>query len=126
MAPYSALLYRKEFECNLGSIQWDSWSVGIIILEILVGSDVVANATYFDEVDRILDACEQYLDALLLKYLNELLFCADDPFEVHEMLDYFYENPKAIFQNMKRMEQALVEDGILQDLKFNLKSRKEK
>ena len=71
--PYSGLYWKDKFDDDFGSGEWDSWSIGIIILEIILGSDVVTNIKTYDQVDDILVLFTEYIDKDLLSLIKDLL-----------------------------------------------------
>ena len=70
---YSGLYWKDKFENDFSSGEWDSWSIGIIILEIILGSDVVTNIKSYEQVDDILVVFSEYIDKDLLSPIKDLL-----------------------------------------------------
>ncbi len=75
--PYSSsfepLLIRKsDSECFR-----DKWSLGAILLEMLIGSDLMLTLDHSEELRDLLELVGKYLDEMTVMFL-EALFCFGD------------------------------------------------
>jgi serine/threonine protein kinase len=73
--PYSNTFFRSFREVPVYDHIWDNWSVGIIILEILAGTEVVTPINSFNSAEKALTDCEPYLDKATFKLLLFLILC---------------------------------------------------
>ena len=51
----------------------DRYSVGIVILEILVGTELVISARVEELVEKLVDDCETYLDLEMTRLIRYLI-----------------------------------------------------
>ena len=71
--PYSSSNMAQFIGFSHSSPEFDHWSTGIMILEIIVGTELVlANSTYQTTFEMI-ELCEEYLDKSIVCLLHLLL-----------------------------------------------------
>ena len=51
----------------------DAWSIGIIILEVLVGTEVVIPLSSHEQIEKLMDCIEHYVDAPTIRIMKDLL-----------------------------------------------------
>ena len=113
-APYSAR-QMEEFSylpqrCDF----WDRWAIGVVILEILVGTELVLVATSYEKVEQLLEHCEEWLDPVMLEIVQALMFDQESP-SISELLQKLENAPEDIVsQTIRRVEAAAFEDATLQ------------
>jgi len=114
--PYSCV-GQPDFLLQANSAQeWDLWGIGIIILEILVGTHLVSSASTCYDIRNLMTACEEWLDPQTGGLLNELLLVGygggiERYIEAH--LDL---HPAATGENIRRVQEAVIEVTVLQNL----------
>jgi len=55
-------------------LRWNEWALGIIILEVLIGSDLVLSLESMNDVEEFFRDCHCYMDKLTEALLRYLLF----------------------------------------------------
>ena len=63
---------------NLTSPEWDLWSVAVMILEVISGSDLVLLLKTYEDVQALMVDIGPYMSVALNNLLNEILFFAKD------------------------------------------------
>ena len=63
---------------NLTSPEWDLWSVAVMILEVISGSDLVLLLKPYEDVQALMVDIGPYMSVALNNLLNEILFFAKD------------------------------------------------
>ena len=71
--PYNALAFSEYRHLPKCCFLWDKWSIGFLVLEVIAGTDIVLTANGIDEVDRLLEDLEEYIDAPTLRVVSSLL-----------------------------------------------------
>ena len=112
-APYNAFRIDETFCMDESSVELDQWSVGVVILELLVGTDLVIVANSAQKLRDLLIHCGQYIDGQTHMLLSFLLF--DYPWI--DVQDYasctLKNNPTLMIENIRGMDVALGEDRVL-------------
>ena len=75
--PYSSMSAIDLSEIDRSNGIWDCWSIGIIILEVLVGTELVLRGGAYEDVNGLIADFEAYLDPEILVLLDDLLFHAE-------------------------------------------------
>jgi len=73
-APYSAKFMPEFSHLCMESEFWDQWSIGVIILEILLGTDLVLATNSFDDIASLFQDCSEFLDKATWTLIEALLF----------------------------------------------------
>ena len=111
-APYSAQKLRQFQKLGNAAAFWDCWSLGLVILEVIVGTELVAPAHDLEQVEELLDLCGPHLDAAVGTLLKDLILFGD-VVKVKEMLqEILPERPRLVTEAVRGFEQAVKEDGI--------------
>ena len=113
IAPYSASRFR-EFDTVPKSVyDWDFWSVGVIILEILVGSQLILSCRDYDEIVSLMNGCKEYLDPQLHQLL-QILMIEGEPQDLQYFLDEVLNDQSTIVaENVRGLREAFMEDSDL-------------
>jgi hypothetical protein len=69
------------------------WSIGVIILEIICGSDIVLATGCFKHVRLLLDECTEHIDSSTHHLLDQLLNNGNDEVISKYVNDTLGENP---------------------------------
>ena len=77
-APYSAKFMPEFSHLCMESKFWDQWSIGVIILEILIGTDLVLATNSFDDIACLFQDCSEFLDKPSWTLMEALLFKQDE------------------------------------------------
>ena len=77
-APSSAKFMPEFSHLAMESEFWDQWSIGVVILEIFVGSDLVLGTNSFDDLAKLFQDCSEYLDVPSWTLIETLMFKQDD------------------------------------------------
>jgi hypothetical protein len=95
-------------------MEMDRFSVGIIILEILAGSDLILAATNEELQTKLLIDCQVYLDAATGSLLRYLIL--DKRYvDIETYIKHFIGGERdVITDNILRLQAALLEDSDLQ------------
>lgn len=85
----------------------DNWSIGMVLLEILVGTEIVIMIKGTDCVEDILDILERYLDWGTLKLLEYLLLFRGAVDAATYIKEYLDPAPTLIADNIRRLQIAI-------------------
>ena len=72
-APYCSQGFVEHMANTRGDPHWDTWSVAVVILEILVGSEFLVLAKTHESILWLLHHAEPYIDQELYSFLEEML-----------------------------------------------------
>jgi serine/threonine protein kinase len=72
--PYSSIGFINFRSIPDSSPFWDRWSIGIMILEIIIGSDLLIENSTFKYLKEFWLDCYEYLDSDTFDFLNCMLF----------------------------------------------------
>ena len=75
--PYSRINGRTDEMLDHSSPSLDYWSVGMVMLEIIVGSVLVKSIQRVRDVEIIMGKIERYLPERLYELIDDLLFHPD-------------------------------------------------
>ena len=114
-SPYAYdLVQIHKFSTEANTVK-DMYSVGIIILEILVGTDLILAAHCEQQIDFLLQNCSEYLGPSSAALLQHLIFF-EHKIDVRYFADHFADGPDSVIgSDMLRVEAALSEDLALQN-----------
>ena len=76
--PYNYSELDEHPLTNLTSPEWDLWSVAVMILEVISGSDLVLLLKTYEDVKALLVDVRPFLPKALLNLLEEILFLGND------------------------------------------------
>ena len=103
------------------SVLRDYWSIAIIILDILFGTEVVIPLFNHRQIVDLLDAIEDYVDPPTHRILKGLLV-DDVEIDVEGYVQFeLMQKPNMIAKNVRALNVALEDDGQLQDLAAQFK-----
>jgi hypothetical protein len=91
--PYSALHELDKDDDYASDRFLDMWSIGVIILEIICGSDIVLATGCFKHVRLLLDECTEHIDSSTHYLLDQLLNNGNDEVISNYVNDTLGENP---------------------------------
>ena len=94
-------------------LELDHWSVGVVILEILAGTELVIPANTTAKIRNLLLQCSEYLDVKTVHLLEHLLFG-----EHHDYLEDYLNvtlklSPNIVKEDIRAIDAALDGDGYL-------------
>jgi hypothetical protein len=87
----------------------DIWSIGVIILEIICGTDIVLATGCFKHVRLLLDECTEYIDSSTHYLLDQLLNNGNDEVIPNYVNDTLRENPEVIAESIRAIDAAVDE-----------------
>ena len=73
-APYSSIGFLDLKDISSSSGFWDRWSIGIMILEIIIGTDLLLDHCTFFQVKELLENCRTYIDEETYNFLACMMF----------------------------------------------------
>jgi hypothetical protein len=112
--PYKYQITDHSLYSRVASSHKDYYSVGIIILEILVGTDIVIPATTEVHLEKMYQDCCAYLDSNTQGLLSYLIF-DENVININTYIEIVEENDgEIITTQILKIEAALEEDGDLQ------------
>ena len=88
----------------------DQWSVGVMIIEIFIGSRIILTSTSYEIMERLLDDCKEYMDGLMFELLSHLLFSEDNIILDSFKKDSAEYTSSSHLLNMRRFQKARVQD----------------
>ena len=111
--PYRYSFIRHHHYQHEALFVKDRYSLGMIILEILLGSELVLAAQTEELVEKLLDDCSTYLDGatqallwFLTLYVGEL--------NLKDFVDHFIGGERDVIRaDILRVEEALMKDPVL-------------
>jgi hypothetical protein len=112
-APYiSHLIHHNRYRTK-ALFHKDRFSVGVIILEMLIGTDLVIAATLEELLKKLLYDCCPYLDPETYKVLSYLILDEDEVDLNAYIKNDITSEHKVIRANILKVEAALLEDAEL-------------
>ena len=75
--PYSLLESKEVTDNHRKTLQCDFWSVGIVMLEIIVGHDIVEKIMRVNDIEIIMSSIEEYIAKEVFDVIDDLLFHPD-------------------------------------------------
>ena len=72
-APYSSQGFVELMANTKGDPHWDTWSVAVVILEILMGSEFVVLEKTYESIVWLLHHAEPFIDQEVHSFLEEML-----------------------------------------------------
>ena len=117
--PYSSIDFFEFKDEHNSSGFWDRWSIGIMILEIIIGTDLLLDQTTFSQLQKLLKRCREYIDEETYEFLGCMLF-SEGHYPPEEYLSKcLNKKPNLIAENVRGMNNALMEDKFFQEIKAN-------
>ena len=98
----------------------------MIFLEVLVGTEVVILLKTWDQLEQLLDSVEHHVDKPTNKILRDLLQQADTADVEGYIQEELKQKPDMIAKNVRALNVAVEEDGVLQDLVEQFDNQMEK
>jgi hypothetical protein len=89
--PYSARLMPEFADIDSESPLWDQWSVGVVILEILVGTDLVLAANSYPKMIKLYEDCLEFIEDSYGCMLEKLL-STEEIADVDKLIQTFEAN----------------------------------
>ena len=71
--PYSSQKFHERKKITRNAFYWDCWSLAVIILEVIIGTEFVAEIKYFSHMEDTLDMCDRYLDEEIMTLLRKMI-----------------------------------------------------
>jgi hypothetical protein len=109
-APYSSIGFFQFNTKPSSSPFWDRWSIGIMILEIIVGTDLLLEHTTYSELEKFLADCMDYLDVETFEFLNCMLFSKVNFHPGYFISEHLEKKPHLIAENIRAMDTAIKEN----------------
>ena len=75
--PYSLLESKEVSDNHRKTLQCDFWSVGVVMLEIVVGHKMVQNIMRVSDIERVMSSIEEYIAKEVFELIDDLLFHPD-------------------------------------------------
>ena len=122
-APYNAFSIDEEGCLDNSSYEIDFWSVGIVIFEIIAGTELVIPAVTATEVEVLLQMCEPHMDEETVQLLQHLLFDAHEGYLDKYLSEVLPEQPNVIAENVRALYAATKEDSHLSSQLFEFKDK---
>jgi hypothetical protein len=112
-APYISHLVHHSRYRTKALFHKDRFSVGVIILEMLVGTDLVIAATLEELLNKLLYDCCPYLDAETYKVLSYLIL-DEDEIDLDAYIRHYISSEHGVIRiSILKVEAALLEDAEL-------------
>ena len=89
---------------------WDQWSIGVVILEIMIGSDLVLATTSFDDLAKLFQDCSEYLDVPSWTLIETLLFKQDEQALIKAIKGFMTSPADLTWISIRKVTIALDED----------------
>ena len=114
--PYSSIGFYYFSTIASSSPFWDRWSIGIMILEIIVGTDLLLEQTTYGELEKFLLNCKDYFDVDTFEFLNCMLFSVSEvPFPPGQFIsEHLEKKPHLVAENIRAMDTAIKENKTFQ------------
>ena len=94
---------------------WDQWSVGVVILEVLVGTDLILVANTYEKVVKLFNDSIEFIDDSFGTMIKGLLF-DDCYFDLESAAQRFSRCPEDLTAiSVRMMNAALKEDRNLKN-----------
>lgn len=112
--PYAYPLTQIIGYSKRAKLVQDRYSVGIVILEMLIGTDLIITAKTQCQLEKLLKDCSQYFDPATMTVLEFLIFDEGHANLESYVNDYVHGEPDVIRSCILKFESALLEDSDLQ------------
>ena len=111
--PYCCFDDFTEYKMARSDSMLDMHALCVILLEILVGTDIILSCGCWDNVDDLITVCEDYIDVDTAKLLHDLCKHSSDEY-LKYYLDYILrDKPEIIGENIRAMDFAVKENRVL-------------
>lgn len=117
-APYTSERYTELAQYGNTEAFRDAYSVGVTLLEILVGTPLVVSNPEYEQVENLLDIVQDYLDPRLVEVLRHLIFEAGQPDIGAFAALALQENPSLVAQGVRGVQAAILDDAALGTLSY--------
>ena len=114
-APYCSMGFMEHRHLEKSDAHWDTWSVGVIILEILMGTEFVLLANNHQKLLSALQMSAEYLDRALYELLEEMLLDGYFGKATAFVEEHEHGEGDIIAENIRRMDAETREDYELQE-----------
>jgi len=100
--------------------RYNEWMTGMIILEILVGTDLMIQIEYLREAEELVEACSAFLDEDTEALIRYLLFDEAD-YSLDGYIQSLDDTHSTVIGDIIRaMDCAVIHDKVLQGLQIKL------
>ena len=107
------MFFRSFREVKGESLLWDNWSVGVAILEVIAGTEIVMSIDSYDSAQEILDNCKPYIDPATFNLLNYLMLSGDKVLGEDYIAAYLDQDPLMISKCVRALAKARLTDSRL-------------
>ena len=111
--PYSCLSEFRNDKLMVSDRILDIHSIGVILTEILVGTDVILSCGCWEAVDDLITLCEDYMDKETTNLLHQLIRFSNDNGIGKYYREVLIAQPEVIGENIRAMDYAVTENRIL-------------
>ena len=109
-SPYNCLIDFKDEKDFISDRVLDLHALGVILLEILVGTDIVLSCYDSEVIDEIITACEDYIDKEPTTLLHQLCIGSDDSGLSGYLNKIIKVKPELISENIRALNYAAEEN----------------
>ena len=111
--PYDAGALWEFHKVQQDCPMWDEWSIGITILEIIIGTELVVMCTNYPDVKLLVETCSEYIDKDTCKVIK-LLLSMEDEGNIEDYLNAVLKsNPILMAENIRAINSAISEEPLL-------------
>ena len=111
--PYNNQMLDENPMTSLSSPDWDLWSIGMISLEIIVGSELVLLANTQEDVELLMVDIQHHIPASTHQLLKEMLFYVKDDQAIINSKSDFFKSIYKIEEAINGMEKAKMGNSII-------------
>jgi hypothetical protein len=94
------------------------WSIGIVILEIICGTDIVLATGCFKNITNLLEECAEHVDPSTYELLDQLLNKGHDEAISKYVNETLADNPEVVAESIRAMDAAV--EGVASFQKMQL------
>jgi len=113
--PYSAQKLHERKPLGRNAAYWDCWSIATVILEVIIGTEFVAEIKYYSQMEDLLDQCSQYLDADVMTLLKGMIEVCNIDNIKKTITEILPKRPELFGEAIRGFAQAVEEIGSLKD-----------
>lgn len=103
----------------------DLWAIGMLILEIMVGTEFLEHGLEYNWVKAVWKAVKPYLDEPIRDLLEWLMYQTKDINHRTFVVKHLQANPKLVVENMRKVRAAFTDDMPLGQLWDNYQADKD-
>ena len=113
--PYNCSLEYELSRDKKDDVVWDMYAIGAVILEIIVGTEIIIMIKSYADMKKLVNLCANYIDEETVKVLKSLLQMGEHENFMKYLNDVLTPYPNIIAENIRAMDMAIEEEPVLKN-----------